>query len=125
MQFLYQTDLLGPEQAESLDGFLTRMAVGDGGIGPFARTLVRGVLEQREQIDARIGQVAQNWRMDRMAIVDRNILRICVWELLYGDDAPPKVAINEAIDLVKRFSGENSGPFVNGILDRIKKDAGA
>jgi transcription antitermination factor NusB len=82
--------------------------------------LVRGVTAERDEIDAKISSVAQNWDITRMAVIDRNVLRMASYELLYRDEIPPKVSINEAIELGKRFSTKNSGAFINGILDRIK-----
>ena len=80
---------------------------------------VRGVWEHREEIDALIREAAENWRLERMALVDRNILRLGAYEIRHGRDIPYAVAINEAVDLAKRFGAEESGAFVNGILDRI------
>ncbi len=80
---------------------------------------VRGVWERREEIDALIRDAAENWRIERMARVDRNILRLGAYEIRHGKDIPYAVAINEAVDLAKRFGAEESGAFVNGILDRI------
>jgi transcription antitermination factor NusB len=88
----------------------------------FAARLVKGVLEQRETIDKQLQSVTRNWDLRRMAIVDRNILRMAVFELTLCADVPPKVAINEAIEIGKKFSTANSGGFVNGILDRIRID---
>jgi transcription antitermination protein NusB len=86
----------------------------------FAEPLIRGTLEHREAIDARIQAHAKNWDLGRMAVVDRNILRLAVYEMLYRDDIPPVVSINEAVDIAKKFSTDESGKFVNGILDKIK-----
>lgn len=80
---------------------------------------VRGVWERREEIDALIGEAAEHWRVGRMALVDRNILRLGAYELSPGSDIPFAVAINEAVELGKRFGAEDSGAFINGILDRI------
>ena len=80
---------------------------------------VRGVWERLEQIDALIGEAAENWRVERMTLVDRNILRLGAYELSLGSDIPFAVAINEAVELGKRFGSEESGAFINGILDRI------
>ena len=80
---------------------------------------VRGVWEHRVEIDGRIRDAAENWRLERMALVDRNILRLGTYEIRHGKDIPFAVAINEAVDLAKRFGAEDSGGFVNGILDRI------
>ncbi len=121
LQFLYEVDLLGgAERAETLEAFLDRLAADDDEVRSFARELAVGVLEQRDELDRTIGRVAENWRIERMAIVDRNVLRIAAWELLFRGDIPRKVTINEAIDLVKRFSSEESGAFVNGILDHLE-----
>jgi N utilization substance protein B len=80
---------------------------------------VRGVWDRREEIDALIGEAAEHWRVGRMTLVDRNILRLGAYELSLGSDIPYAVAINEAVDLGKRFGAEESGAFINGILDRI------
>jgi N utilization substance protein B len=88
--------------------------------GPFFHRLVDGVRENRQTIDMVIEQFSSNWKISRMSCVDRNILRIAVFELLYCADIPPKVSINEAIDVGKRFGTEESGAFINGILDSIR-----
>lgn len=88
----------------------------------FAEPLLRGTLEHRDQIDAEIMRHAKNWEIQRMAVVDRNILRLAVYEMLHREDIPPVVSINEAIDIAKRFSTDDSGKFVNGILDKVKGD---
>ena len=87
--------------------------------GPFFHRLVDGVQENSETIDTVIEQFSSNWKLSRMSCVDRNVLRIAVFELLYCADIPPKVSINEAIDVGKRFGTEESGAFINGILDSI------
>ena len=89
----------------------------------YAEALVRGVAERGETIDAAIQGVAEHWAFERLALVDRNILRLAAYELLFCEDIPPKVAINEAIELGKRFSTQNSGAFINGILDKIMNRA--
>jgi N utilization substance protein B len=88
----------------------------------FADPLIRGVLERRDDLDATIKKYALNWDLHRMAAVDRNILRLAVFEMFHRDDIPPVVSINEAVDIAKRFSTQDSGKFVNGILDRVKGD---
>lgn len=85
----------------------------------FALRLVDGVAEKREQIDQRIREASTNWKLERMAIVDRNILRVAIYELLFMDEIPAKVTLNEAIEVAKKFGSEDSGSFINGILDRI------
>jgi len=91
-------------------------------IRPFSRQLVLGVVENRDEIDRRISRSSKNWRLDRMSRVDRNILRVAVFEVMYMKDIPPKVSIDEAVELGKRFGTEESGAFINGVLDRIYGD---
>ncbi|KAB2663097.1 MAG: transcription antitermination factor NusB [Verrucomicrobia bacterium] len=86
----------------------------------FAEGLVRGVLENRDRIDGILVKQAHNWDMHRMAVVDRNIMRLAIYEMLCRDDIPPVVSINEAVDIAKKFSTAESGKFVNGILDKVK-----
>ncbi|MEM8711374.1 MAG: transcription antitermination factor NusB [Planctomycetota bacterium] len=119
LQFLYQVDLLGTDKLEDLTEFL-REEGGDAETARYARVLIEGTVDTGPEIDAEIQAVAQNWQVDRMAVIDRNVLRIAAFELLHCDEIPPKVAINEGIELGKRFSTQNSGAFINGILDKIK-----
>ena len=119
LQFLYQVDLLGDDKVGDLAEFL-RQEERDGETCRFAKRLVTGTHAARRDIDDEIQQVAQNWQISRMAVIDRNVLRLAAYELVYCDDIPPKVAINEAIELGKRYSTSNSGAFINGILDKIK-----
>ncbi len=119
LQFLYISDLRD-DADEGLAEFLRRESR-DRQIREFSLRLIHGVREIRGEIDDVIRNVARNWDLERMAVIDRNVLRMAVYELLYCDDIPPKVSINEAIDLGKRFSTQNSGAFINGILDRVKQ----
>ena len=88
----------------------------------FALNLVEGVLSHRAETDERISRYAENYELSRLAVVDRNILRLAIYEMLHRDDIPPVVSINEAIEIAKRFGSEESSRFVNGILDRVKLD---
>jgi len=88
----------------------------------FADKLIRGVLENRPALDDRIKLHAENWDLHRMAVVDRNVLRLAIYEMLFRDDIPPIVSINEAVDIAKKFSTKDSGKFVNGILDKVKNE---
>jgi N utilization substance protein B len=88
----------------------------------FADPLIRGVVERRAEIDAHIQRIARNWDIHRMAVVDRNILRLAIYEMMFREDIPPVVSINEAIDIAKRYSTEDSGKFVNGILDKVRTE---
>ena len=94
----------------------------EAAIRTFADPLIRGTIEHIPEIDVQIKKYAQNWDLHRMAVVDRNVLRLAIYEMLHRDDIPPVVSINEAVDIAKRFSTEESGKFVNGILDKVKGD---
>lgn len=90
----------------------------------FAQQLVEGVLADLPRIDQAIAAAAENWSLERLAVVDRNILRLAVLELHTPEEVPPAVAIDEAIELGKRFSTAQSGAFINGVLDRVRRDLG-
>ena len=122
LQFLYQLDQHGAEDpAPHGDEFWARHPV-DPDTQAFAHALVRGSKLQQPKIDQLLAQYAEHWDLDRMAVVDRNILRLAVHELLWQPDVPPKVAINEAIELAKKFGTADSSRFINGLLDRILKE---
>jgi transcription antitermination factor NusB len=122
LQFLYQLDLRGDDLLPEARDFVTAEER-DGETTRFALRLVEGTHEHKIEIDKVIQGVAQNWNISRMAVVDRNVLRLSTFELLHCQDIPPKVAINEAIELGKRYSTQNSGAFINGILDKIMNRA--
>ena len=88
----------------------------------FTRRLFKGTLLHRESLDRRISEIAVNWDVKRMAAVDRNVLRMAAFELIHCPDTPPSVVINEALEIVKKYSTEDSVRFVNGILDRVKEE---
>lgn len=90
----------------------------------FAESLVRGTLDKLNEIDSKIEKIAENWILNRMAAVDRNILRLAAYEILYRKDIPSAVTINEAIEIAKKFSTLEAAPFINGILDRLAKESG-
>jgi N utilization substance protein B len=90
----------------------------------FTEGLVRGTLDNIEEIDGMIERVAENWLLKRMAAVDRNILRFAVYEILYRKDIPSAVTINEAIEIAKKYSSTEAAPFLNGVLDKLAKEAG-
>jgi N utilization substance protein B len=91
----------------------------------FARTLVTGVLENREEIDKIVMKFAPSWPIQQMAVVDRNILRVAIFEIVLGGETPPKVAINEAVELAKVFASDSSPKFVNGVLGSVMETASA
>jgi len=122
LQFLYQLDLhdeVDPASHET--DFWARHPVDDD-TRAFASALVTGTKRRQEEIDRLIAQYAEHWDLDRMAVVDRNILRLAVYELLEQSKIPPKVAINEAIEISKKFGTRESSRFINGILDRVYKE---
>jgi N utilization substance protein B len=122
LQLLYQLDVQGESNPEPhLPEFWTRHPV-DREAREFAEMLIRGTKLHEPKIDEIIGEYAANWELDRMAVVDRNILRQGVFEILWVEDVPPKAAINEAIEIAKKFSTHESSRFINGILDRIHKE---
>lgn len=124
LQFLYQQDVMGRYSdplPRALAGFWKMHEEGPDA-NRFAEELALGVLEHHEAVDVKIRAYTQNWEMHRIAVVDRNILRLAVYELLFREDIPPVVSINEAIELAKKFSTAESGGFVNGVLDRVKLD---
>ena len=123
LQQLYKYDITA-EPIKELDLFWVEDKEVDPPVNDFALQLVRGAIKHLEEIDKKISGFAANWELKRMAAVDRNVLRLGAFELLYLDDIPAKVSINEAVDLAKKYSGEEAGKFVNGILDSIKKDCG-
>ncbi len=121
LQALYQLDLRGESVLDDV-GHLLDEGTAEPSVRLFARQLIDGVREHQAQLDEAISAVAENWDLGRMAVVDRNLLRIGAFELLHLDDVPPKVSINEAVDLAKSYADTQSGAFVNGILDRIRQE---
>lgn len=121
VQSLYQVDLRGAGFLNELDAFL-RSSSDDEEVRLMAEDLVRGLHDRLSEVDAAIAAAASNWDVNRLAAVDRAIIRLGVHELLHRPDVPPKAAINEAIRLAKMFSTADSGAFVNGVLDRIMAD---
>ena len=128
LQFLYQADIRkednGPLEEEFWHMQDKSKEQLSNSIKEFAAVLIDGTLKNLTKIDSIISSYAQNWQLDRMAVIDRNIMRMSTFELLYLDDVPPKVSINEAVDLAKKYGDIESGKFVNGILDKISKKEG-
>jgi N utilization substance protein B len=128
MQSLYEWDFFGKKEG-ALDAILEKN-IKEYGPGledtAFLRKLVDGVLKHMPKIDKIIEKAAPEWPIDQITIVDRNVLRIGLYELIYSDkkEVPPKVAINEAIELAKTFGGESSGKFINGVLGTVYKEMG-
>lgn len=109
---LYQSDVTGRPAEDVLDAWRSYR----GEVDRYMAELVRGVEGHREDLDARIGDAAVGWTVERMSAIDRNILRLALHEMLYSDDVPPEVAVNEGMELAKGFSSEESPQFVGGVL---------
>lgn len=122
LQMLYQMDITQGNWQEVLENFSASNDRLDmsGELKEFSSELLGGVVDHLLEIDKKISKYATNWQLERMAFVDRNIMRLGCFELLFRVDIPPKVAINEAVELAKKYSGLESGKFVNAILDQIK-----
>ena len=120
LQMLYQADIRRSGPAQIPDAFWPEQETTEE-VKAFANQLFEGTLAHLAEIDPIISRHADNWDMKRMAVIDRNILRLGVFELLHLEEVPPKVCINEAVELAKRFGDEESGKFINGILDAIHK----
>ncbi|MGV8040831.1 MAG: transcription antitermination factor NusB [Thermoanaerobaculaceae bacterium] len=116
LQMLYQHELAG-NNIETIVSSFDELQQAPAATRDFAAALARGTLDRRDEIDARLAEQADNWRLDRMAAVDRNILRLAMFELLFAPDTPPAVVIDEAVEIAKRFGSERSSQFVNGVLD--------
>ena len=147
IQFLFQHDMNPPTDLEkALDHFwdsqrMTKMLETQGGkatwgekpvlppptaedatVRLFADPLIRGVLQHRDSIDEVIRRHTKNWELHRIAAVDRNVMRLAIYEMLHREDIPPVVSINEAVDIAKKFSTSDSGKFVNGVLDKVRAE---
>lgn len=117
LQALYQIDMSGATTAEALTFVLE-----DEKNDRFLQKLIEGTIEHLDEIDQKINKHLENWSIERLAKVDLNILRIGIYEMIYSEDAPANVVINEAVEIAKRFGDENSGKFINGILSNIKDE---
>ena len=118
IQVLFHLEFSGDDPAIAFDLICNDFGAPKD-VKPFSKELILGVCVHLKELDGLIGKASKNWRLERIARVDRSILRLAVYELLYRDDIPPRVSINEAVDLGKKFGTEESGAFINGILDKI------
>lgn len=119
LDLLFASELREESAVEALE---RAVADGEGPTNDYTGVIVRGVVEHRERIDALLGEYAQGWTLARMPAVDRNVLRIGVWELLWAEDLPEGVAVSEAIALARDLSTDDSPQFVNGVLGSIQRD---
>lgn len=124
LQFFYGHDFQarsGDEQAvaDEIEEFAASFDTGEKTL-PYARQIITGLCAHLRHIDDLLTTHAKNWRLERMTIVDRNVLRIAAWEMLYSEDVPAQVAINEALEIAKRYSTRDAVAFINGILDALQ-----
>jgi N utilization substance protein B len=122
LKILYALDITSEPIEECSRKFWENARDVDDAVREYAEMLVSGVNDNIKELDETISRHATNWKLGRMATIDRNILRVASFELLYTEEIPPKVAINEAIEIAKKYGDKDSGKFVNGILDKISKE---
>ena len=118
LQALYEIDSVGHTSEEALTHILSRIEVPED-VSVFAHELVNGVIQYRDQLDQNIRDFAPAWPLDQISIVDRNILRLAIFEILHDNKIPVKVAINEAVELAKTYGSNNSSRFINGVLGSV------
>ena len=121
LKILYQAELTRREIHLAAEKFWSEFESIDEHVRSFSDRITTGVEKNLQTIDDKISKHATNWQLKRMAVIDRNVLRIGVFELVYASDIPPKVTINEAVELAKKYGDIDSSKFVNGILDKIHK----
>jgi len=122
LQILFQSEFAGKEKGVTFpDDFLPDSKV-KGQMKRFAEELAGGAIQNIEEIDGIVQEAAENWDLNRMAAVDRNILRLAVYEILYRNDIPSAVTINEALEIAKKYSSLESVPFINGLLDKVARN---
>ncbi len=118
VQVLFQLEFISGDPIEAFD-LICENFNAKKSIRPFSRQLVLGICDKKNDLDRLISQTSKNWRLKRMNRIDKCILRLAVFEILFMDDIPPKVSIDEAVEIGKKFGSEDSGSFINGILDNI------
>ena len=122
IQFLYLTEMNEGDIASQLEAFWESNPNKDEGIQSFTEDILNNIFEHKKEIDAQLEKYSDNWTLSRMTVIDRNLLRMAASELMYSKTVPPKVAIDEAVEIAKKFGSEDSPNFINGILDRILKE---
>ena len=122
VQFLYLTEMNEGEIEDQLKVFWENNLCKDEDVRSFAEDILRDILEHKGEIDLQVEKYSDNWTLSRMAVIDRNLLRMAASELMYSKTVPPKVAIDEAVEIAKKFGTADSPNFINGVLDRILKE---
>ena len=122
LKFLYQAEFNSENPSLELDSFCERLNTSEE-VQDFIQVLIKNFLMHQKEVDELLKNISSNWTQDRMAVIDRNILRLGISELLFDSTTPPKVVINEAIEIAKKFGTDESPDFINGVLDKILKDS--
>jgi len=122
LKFLYQTEFNSNSPDSELNSFCDRANVSEE-VQNFTQALIKNILFHKKEVDELLEKISANWVPDRMAVIDKNILRLGICELLFDSTTPPKVVINEAVEIAKKFGTEESPDFINGILDKVYKDS--
>ena len=122
LKFLYQTEFNSNSPDSELNAFCDRANVSEE-VQNFTQALIKNILFHKKEVDELLEKISANWAPDRMAVIDKNILRLGICELLFDPTTPPKVVINEAVEIAKKFGTEESPDFINGILDKVFKDS--
>ena len=122
LKFLYQTEFNSNSPDSELNSFCDRANVSEE-VQNFTQALIKSILFHKKEVDELLEKISANWAPDRMAVIDKNILRLGICELLFDPTTPPKVVINEAVEIAKKFGTEESPDFINGILDKVFKDS--
>ena len=122
LKFLYQTEFNSNSPDSELNSFCDRANVSEE-VQNFTQALIKNILFHKKEVDELLEKISANWTPDRMAVIDKNILRLGICELLFDPTTPPKVVINEAVEIAKKFGTEESPDFINGILDKVYKDS--
>jgi len=120
LQVLYQIDMTGEpdDRLKMIENWASEFKLSDKS-AEFTRKLVEGTIQHKIDIDEKIAQTAHEWALDRMNTVDRNLMRLAIYEMVYCQETPQRVSVNEAIEIAKRFGGDDSAKFINGILDKM------
>jgi transcription antitermination factor NusB len=121
IQFLYLTEMNEGEITSQLESFWENNSC-EKDVQSFAEDILNDIFDHKKEIDARLEKYSDNWTLSRMTVIDRNLLRMAASELMYSKTVPPKVAIDEAVEIAKKYGAEDSPNFINGILDRILKE---
>ena len=124
LQMLFQLEASGVSSEQAIELFWRTFEDADPEGKPYADAIVRGVADNLDGIDKKVTAASQNWRLERMSRVDRNLLRLGTWELMFRADVPRAVILDEAVELAKSFGTDESSGFVNGVLDRIAENLG-